>query len=91
MPAGNNIAAYCCAVFLYGGSRNKIIHSKLGHTHVCSCQLWVKRPPKHTETEVCRQFAKAVVLAPVGFGNYLLLHFIGFIAFFTISVLFYIK
>jgi len=90
MSAGNNIATYGGAVFLCGGSWNKIIHSTLGHTHICSCRMLVKRSPKCTETEVCRQFAKAVALVPVGFGNYLLLHFTGFIAFFTISVL-YIK
>ena len=90
MPTGNNIATYCCAVFLGGNLRDKIIHSTFGHSHLCSCRLWVARPPKYTETEVCRQFATAVILVPVGFGYNLLLHITDLVAFFSIPV-FYIK
>ena len=77
----NNIATYFCVMFLYGGLWNKIILDTARHTQLCSCQLWVVWPPKHAEMEVCRQFAKAVILVPVGFSYNLLLHFTDLAAF----------
>ena len=64
----NSIATYFGVVFLCGCLRNKIILGTVRHTHLCSCRLWVAWPLKHTETEVCRQFTRAVILVLVGFG-----------------------
>ena len=68
---------------------NKLFPTVVQHvrTHLLfSCRLWVAWPPKCTETDVCRQFAKAVIL--VCFSYNLPLRFTDFVAFFFIVVLY---